>query len=360
MIELLSISTFPIKSLKGENLNSAELELGSGLVDDRRFSIAITPDVDGSKWVHNRALMVNSRYDNMEKLKLERTENLWTLTKPDGNSLSFDPNSKASIDDANTKLPSFLARLLEDASLARLVERVEPGKNIGMWDYPDALLSVTNLETVKDFSNTIGADLSPKRFRGNLLINGLSAWEEFGFSGKRFSLGEAEIEFTRPIDRCPATTINPQTGERDVKTPALLAERLGHGFFGMFAHVVKAGMINPNDKLIELGEAKAKHTDHLVANAPAHQIWPKFAIVSNVISSGQNTILTLNSATSWPLLETQETTGKRMRLHLGAGNIITANIEKITGDAITVTVPNDLNLANNQKILVSGPHGKVS
>lgn len=50
-----------------------------------------------------------------------------------------------------------------------------------------------------------------------------------------------------------------------------------------------------------------------------------------------------------------------MRLHLGADNIVTANIEKIDADAITITitVPNELDLANCPKILVSGPYGKV-
>lgn len=359
MVTLKSIYHYPIKSLLGENLNSANLSIGSGLIDDRRFSIAITPDVDGTKWVRNRALMVNSRYDNMQKLKLDKTPNLWVITKPDGTSLAFNPNSQKSIADANVTLPVFLEGLLEAGLTPRLVERIDNKNQIGMWDYPDALLSVTNLETVKGFSKTIGVDLNPDRFRANLLIEGFPAWEEFGFSGKRFSLGEAEIEFTRPIDRCPATTINPATGDRDVKTPALLAERFGHGFFGMFAHVVKSGKIEPSDQLKEIGIARALHTDHLVSNAPAHQIWPKFANVSDVKQDENNTQFTLNSATPWPLLLAPQTTGKRMRLHLGVDNFVTANIEKITGDAIAVTIPKELNLANNQKILVSGPHGKA-
>lgn len=359
MIKLTTISIFPIKSFIGENLNSANLEIGSGLIDDRRFSIAISPEVDGTKWLRNKAFMVNSRHDDMQKLKLDRSADLWTITKPDGNSLSFNPNSQESIARANKELPVFLEDLLEADLTPRLVQRVEPNKNIGMWDYPDTLLSLTNLESVRDFSKSIGVELSPDRFRGNLLIEGLPAWEEFGFAGKLFSLGEAEIAFTRPIDRCPATTINPKTGDRDVKTPALLAERLGHGYFGMGAHVVKSGAIKPNDKLIEIGTAQAKHIDHLVSNAPAHQTWPKFATISNVTPNSEGTHITLKSASPWPLLETPQTNGKRMRLHLGADNIVTANIEKIDADAITISVPTELNLVNVQKILVSGPFGKI-
>lgn len=360
MITLSSISIFPIKSFIGENLKFASLEVGSGLIDDRRFSIAITPDVDGSQWVRNRAFMVNSRHDNMQKLKLKRAPDLWTITKPNGETLVFNPNNKSSVTQANNALSEFLSYITGEEFVPSLVERTSSDHTLGMWDYVDTLLSVTNLESVKVFSKTIGIELTPDRFRGNLLIDGLPAWEEFGFAGKRFSLGEAEIEFTRPIDRCPATTINPKTGERDVKTPALLAQRLGQGFFGMGAHVVKSGRIKPNDELKEIGVAEAAHIDHQVSNAPAHQIWPKFAIISNIITKSENTHLTLNSATPWPLLNTPQTTGKRMRLHLDADNIVTANIEKIEPDAITIIVPNDLKLVNDQKILVSGPHGKIN
>lgn len=359
MIKLTTISIFPIKSFIGEDQNSASLEIGSGLIDDRRFSIAISPEVDGTKWLRNRAFMVNSRHDNMQKIKLDRSADLWTITNPDGNSLSFNPNSQESISQANKELPVFLEGLLEADLKPRLVERVEPNKNIGMWDYPDTYLSITNLESVRDFSKTVGIDLTPDRFRGNLLIAGLPAWEEFGFAGKLFSLGEAEIVFTRPIDRCPATTINPKTGDRDVKTPALLAERLGHGYFGMGAHVVKSGLIKPDDELIEIGVAQAKHTNHQVCNAPAHQTWPKFATISNVTPNSEGTHIILKSAGPWPLLETPQTNGKRMRLHLGADSIVTANIEKIDTDAITISVPTELNLVNAQKILISGPYGKV-
>lgn len=360
MIKLSSISIFPIKSLIGENLNFAKLEVGSGLIDDRRFSIAITPDVDGSKWVRNRAFMVNSRHDSMQKLKIKRAPNHWKITNLDGKMLSFNPNDKNSITTANLKLPNFLHDLLNDDLTPKLIERTSLNHTLGMWDYSDVFLSVTNLETVKDFSKTIGVELTPDRFRGNLLIEGLPAWKEFGFAGKRFSLGEAEIEFTRPIDRCPATTVNPKTGERDVKIPALLAQRLGHGFFGMGAHVVKSGKIKPNDDLKEIGPATALHSQHQVSNAAAHQIWPKFATISKVVTSKETKQITLASATPWPLLNTEQTNGKRMRLHLGPDNIVTANIEKIESDAITIAVPNDTNLTNEQKILVSGPHGKIT
>jgi len=359
MVHLKSISIFPIKSFIGENLNSANLEIGSGLIDDRRFSIAISPEVDGTKWLRNRTFMVNSRHDNMQKLQLDRSANLWTITKPDGASLSFNPNNKSSVAQATIILPEFLNDITQGDFVPNLIERTSTKHTLGMWDYSDTFLSVTNLESVREFSKTIGVELSPHRFRGNLLIEGLPAWEEFGFAGKLFSLGEAEIAFTRPIDRCPATTINPKTGDRDVRTPALLAERLGHGYFGMGAHIVKSGLIKPDDELIEIGVAQAKHTDHQVSNAPAHQTWPKFAIISNVTPNSEGTHITLKSASPWPLLETPQTNGKRMRLHLGADNIVTANIEKIDADAITITVANELDLVNGQKILVSGPYGKI-
>lgn len=364
MTNLKSISRYPIKGFNGEDLTSAYLSVGSGIINDRRFAITIAPEVDGSEWTKCLSFVNNSNHDGLQKFKLSSNENNWELITPNGNPLRFDPNEQASIDAFNTKLPKALEGVIGDQLTPRLIERVQKNKpqapKQGMWDYPDGLLTILNQESVTAFSKDIEFNLGTKRFRPNLVIENLPAWSEFSMSGKRFALGDAEIEISRPIDRCPATTVNSNTGERDVKTPALLARHFGHAFFGMFAGVVKSGKIKPTDELREIGPASSTHLDWQPASAPPHQIWPKYAIISNLVSSDNRVHLTLASASPWPLLNTEQSNGKRMRLHLGNNNIINASIEKIDDDAITISLPSNLNLTNGQQILVSGPHGKIT
>jgi uncharacterized protein YcbX len=59
-------------------------------------------------------------------------------------------------------------------------------------------------------------DLSELRFRSNIAIEGLPAWEEQRWAGKKIRIGEIDFEFARPKARCLATHANPRTGERDL------------------------------------------------------------------------------------------------------------------------------------------------
>jgi uncharacterized protein YcbX len=60
------------------------------------------------------------------------------------------------------------------------------------------------------------AELDEVRFRSNVAVEGLAAWEEQGWEGRRIRIGDLAFRFERPKARCLATHANPRTGERDL------------------------------------------------------------------------------------------------------------------------------------------------
>lgn len=60
------------------------------------------------------------------------------------------------------------------------------------------------------------AELDEVRFRSNVAVEGLEAWAEQGWQGRRVRIGAVPFRFERPKGRCLATHANPRTGERDV------------------------------------------------------------------------------------------------------------------------------------------------
>src|SRR3954469_4115911 len=60
------------------------------------------------------------------------------------------------------------------------------------------------------------SELSEERFRSNIAVEGLRAWEEQGWIGRRVRIGEVEFWAVEPKTRCLATHANPRTGQRDV------------------------------------------------------------------------------------------------------------------------------------------------
>ena len=61
------------------------------------------------------------------------------------------------------------------------------------------------------------AGLDEARFRSNIAIEGVEAWEELEWIGRRLRIGGVEFEVVRSKVRCLATHANPRTGERDLQ-----------------------------------------------------------------------------------------------------------------------------------------------
>lgn len=69
-------------------------------------------------------------------------------------------------------------------------------------------------------------DLTERRFRSNIAIDGLDAWEEQRFVGRRLRIGDVEFHVANPVTRCLATHANPITGARDLPMMKKLLELL--------------------------------------------------------------------------------------------------------------------------------------
>jgi uncharacterized protein YcbX len=71
------------------------------------------------------------------------------------------------------------------------------------------------------------AGLDEARFRSNIAIAGVRAWEEHEWLGRRLRIGEVEFEVVRLKTRCLATHANPRTGERDIRIMQVLMKAFG-------------------------------------------------------------------------------------------------------------------------------------
>jgi uncharacterized protein YcbX len=71
------------------------------------------------------------------------------------------------------------------------------------------------------------AEVSELRFRSNIALEGLDAWEEQRWVGRKVRIGTVEFDVVRPKVRCLATHANPTTGERDVPILTTLTQVFG-------------------------------------------------------------------------------------------------------------------------------------
>ncbi|MEM9277098.1 MAG: MOSC domain-containing protein [Pseudomonadota bacterium] len=366
-ITLEAIHRFPVKGFPSQSLKNARLETGKGIPGDRRYAIT-NGTVSNGEWMLARSYFINAYNDGLQNFAIEESvkDGCLRLTNPEGREITLQPENPQSLELANLQLERFFKHVSvkPDAPAPQIIERKQAESN---WDYPNTEISIINTETVKSVGKTLGHEMDPARFRGNLVINDLPAWEEFGLLGKRMRLGEAELEVMFPIVRCPAPGVNPETGERDIDFAKVFPDHFGHAYCGMYATVVKTGPISTGDRIEIVGDAKMSLTD-AQAEADPYPLWPRVMEVSDYVVDVMSTRLSLKNTCPWPLPEAKP--GQRLKLHLGAdqwtreyikdadSNHYHLEIEDSkTGDPVTQMLREDLQ--PGQKIIVSGPFGKV-
>jgi hypothetical protein len=113
-------------------------------------------------------------------------------------------------------------------------------------DFPS--LSLANSASHIAVSEGVGQPLSNNRWRANLWVEGLNAWEEFTWIGRNLRIGEATFAVRERITRCRATMANPDTGKIDADTLSALNGTFGHQEFGIYLECTGGGAIAVGDQ----------------------------------------------------------------------------------------------------------------
>jgi len=74
-------------------------------------------------------------------------------------------------------------------------------------------VTIINRASVRALAEALGDEVDERRFRGNVLVEGLAPFEEQTWQGRRVRIGEAEFAVTTPVIRCVATEADPTLGE---------------------------------------------------------------------------------------------------------------------------------------------------
>ena len=251
-ITLSAIQRYPVKGLNAEALTSVELSPGRSFPLDRRYAIALgSTRFDGPTphWLPRRQFAVLAATERLAMLEAEFDANEHRLTL--GRRGRTVCSGRLGEPDGRRVLEDFLSAFLGPAARGkvRIVEMPEDSDTDSFADTPGPFLSLINRASVCDIGRVNGAEMDPRRFRGNLLIDGAAAWAEFGWIGKRGRIGAVELEVVERIERCVATNVNPDTAERDLNIPRDLMKGFGHADCGVLVKVLTGGTVRAGDAI---------------------------------------------------------------------------------------------------------------
>ena len=234
MPRVVALYRYPVKGFGPEACESlAVLEEGR-IAGDRvlafRFADSAAPD---AAWSRKQELVVLMNTPGLARLDVRFDhEALRLRIASDGAVLAgeaLDPGGRGRLCAA---LENHVLKLAENP-LSGHPERL-PLKLVGdgvtprYQDNEQGQATLHSRETLAAVAAAIGDPaLDEARFRSNIVIEGVKAWEEHDWFGRRIRIGEVEFEVARHKTRCLATHANPVTGERDVQVMPLLVKHFG-------------------------------------------------------------------------------------------------------------------------------------
>jgi hypothetical protein len=221
-MRIVDIYRYPVKSLRGHRLDRTSVER-IGLEGDRRWLV-----VDES----NRFMTIRQT-PTMAQIEVD--------VALDGILLRHSAHGEQAVSTPSRLGPSvavsiwkdsvearrcdadadrFLSRILgKEVSLVYLADpnarRVDPAFGeaddaVSFADgYPILLVAAASLA---DLSKRMGSDISVRRFRPNLVVEGSQAWAEE--SWREIRIGSVRLRVVKPCGRCVVTTRDPDSGEQ--------------------------------------------------------------------------------------------------------------------------------------------------
>ena len=247
---LESLVRFPLKGLPGESLVGVELRAGQAFPHDRRFALTTSPAVvDRSE---DLTLLGYTQDERLALLRAVLDTNSGVMTiERDGKAVA---RGKAGDPLGQSLLNQFFAAYLKPTAdrPVRGTPRLVALPEGEYFQYTGPYVSLINLASVADLERVARQSVNQRRFRGNLMLQGLAPWAEMQWLGRRVKIGAVELEVFEETVRCAMTTINPETTQRDLNVPRILKQGYGHTTCGVYARVVTGGPIAPGDPVTVL------------------------------------------------------------------------------------------------------------
>jgi len=239
---------YPVKGLTAEALDQAEVESGGAIPWDRAFALA---QGDSGFDPANPAWL--PKYNFMCLMKNARAALLFStfdpgsrclrIRAPDGTEVEANVMTAA----GRARVAAFLVTYLGEEARGEPSFHYVPGHVFG--DQRKPVVSLNNLASLRDFEAKVGSRRHRRRFRANIWFSGAPAWAERTWVGREIQVGGALLRVVKGTTRCPATQVNPETGERDADPVAELQSLYGHIELGIHAEVVDGGRFAVGDAM---------------------------------------------------------------------------------------------------------------
>lgn len=252
-LRIAALYRYPVKGLSPEALETAELETSGYFPGDRLYAIENGPSGFNEtvpRHLPKIAYLMLMRNEALARLRTRFDDATHRLTVEENGVQAVDADLSTA--EGRAALAEFMKGFLpQELRGAPRVLTAPPGYRFT--DSRTGYVSLINRASVAATEDLAGAPVDPLRFRGNLYLDGLEPWAELDMVGRVLEAGDVRLKITSRTERCAATNVDPQTGQRDLSIPRTLMQGVGHTDCGVYAEVLAGGVLRTGDSLRVIG-----------------------------------------------------------------------------------------------------------
>ena len=255
-ISISSINYCPVKSISFQTIKNCQIKKNIGIVGDRIFAFSKGLDFNQAQLFEKKLEERRGKWNKILTLKNSPSLNKYNFI--------FDNNKLTLIENSNEILTIKSDEISEYQLLSNKILELEnsiqkpiflmKNKNIPFFDTSISKktvlthsVSLINIKSIEDFKNKTNQEFETQRFRGNIYVDGIEAWEERNWIGKIIKINNISFKVEKNIPRCVAINLKPKTDDSSLNLLQSLKKTFNHFDMGIYLTALDNGKINTGD-----------------------------------------------------------------------------------------------------------------
>jgi len=253
-----SLHYCPVKSVSFQTIDSCEIKKNIGIVGDRNFAFSKDLDTNKAKLFEKSPEERKGKWNKILTLKNSPVLNKYNfLFKNDNLTLTFEDKEVLTIDiNENSERQKLVNKIIElESSLKRPIVLMR-NKEFPFFDTSVSKkvdfvnsVSLLNIQSINDFQDKIDKNIEISRFRGNIYVDGIKAWEERNWIGKIIKINNISFKVEKNIPRCVAINLKPKTDDKSLNLLQSLKKSYNHFEMGIYLVALDDGKIEIGNKI---------------------------------------------------------------------------------------------------------------
>ena len=253
-----SIHYCPVKSISFQTARDCNIRKNIGIVGDRIFAFSkglefnqarlFEKNLDERRGKWNKILTLkNSPVLNKYNFKL--IDNKLTFTQKDNEIITINIDETGEYELLSNKILELESSLQKPIYLMKNKDIPFFDTSISNKTLLTHSVSLINNKSVKDFQNKTKQEIETQRFRGNIFVDGVDAWEERNWIGKIIKINDISFKVEKNIPRCVAINLKPNTDDNSLNLLQSLKKTYNHFDMGVYLTALNDGHINIGDNI---------------------------------------------------------------------------------------------------------------